>query len=125
MVRLLASTALFIVGKNMYKFIFAVSLLFVVSCTGIRDRITYNMELFYIEEGLTRQGELVREHLRNTCCQGKQFQQTTDCYAALDTYITIKERTSYHVNMMRYLGRITDERPELPKVSIEGDPVCE
>ena len=117
--------ALFIVGKIMLRAICLFSIVLVASCTGIRDLTTYNMELFYIEEGLTRQGDLVKEYLRNTCCHNKEFQKTTDCYAALDTYITIKERTSYHVNMMRYLGRIIDERPKLPKVNIEGGNLCE
>ena len=118
-------TALFIVGKIMLRVICLFCIVLVASCTGIRDRSTYNMELIYIEQGLTRQGDIVKEYIRSTCCQGRRYQDSIDCYAALDTYVTIKERTKYHLDMMRYLGRFTDVRPELPEIIIEGDLVCE
>ena len=109
----------------MFKFICTIAILFIVSCTGIRDRNTYNMELIYIEEGLIRQGDLVKEYLKSTCCAGDQFQESIDCHSALDTYITIRERTPYHLQMMRYLGRLSDERPAIPQVVVEGDMLCE
>jgi hypothetical protein len=118
-------TALFIAGKIMLRAICLFSIVLVASCTGIRNRSTYNMELIYIEQGLTRQGDIVKEYIKSTCCQGGHYQDSIDCYAALDTYITIKERTKYHLDMMRYLGRFTDDRPELPEIIIEGDLVCE
>jgi len=109
----------------MSKVIFVITLLFMGSCTGIRDRNTYNIELIYLEEGLNRQGELVREYIRNTCCIGNEFHDSIDCHSALDTYITVKERTPYHLAMMRYLGRLAEDRPEVPEVVVEGAILCE
>jgi len=125
MARQLVFMALFIVGKIMVKIICTIALLLVVSCTGIRDRNTYNMELIYIEAGLTRQGELVREYLRSTCCEGRVFQESMDCHSALDTYVTVQQRTPYHLGMMRYLGRLSDSKPELPAIILEGALLCE
>lgn len=118
-------TALFIVGKIMLRTICLFSVVFVVSCTGIRNSSTYNMELIYIEQGLTRQGDIVKKYIKGNCCEGNKYKDSTQCYGALDTYLTIKTRTKYHMDMMRYLGRLSDVRPELPELIIKGDSICE
>lgn len=123
--RLQVSTALFIVGKNMFKLICTVTIIALASCTAIRDRSTYSLELVYIEQGLERQSEIVLEHIKSTCCTGKEFHDSQSCNSMVDTYITVKQRTPYHIGMMRYLGRLSDQRPEPPKVTIEGALLCE
>lgn len=123
--RLLVFTALFIVGKIMCKIICIALSLFMVSCQGIRNTATYNMELIYIEQGLTRQSITVGLFLKMKCCEGKKFLNTEYCTNTRDTYVTIKSRTAYHLGMMRYLGRLTETRPEPPKLNIEEYPVCE
>ena len=118
-------TALFIVDKIMCRFIcIALSLLMVI-CQGIRNANTYNMELIYIEQGLVRQSITVGLYLKDKCCEGKKFLKSESCAQVRDTYVTIKERTAYHLSMMRYLGRLTETRPEPPKLNIEEYPVCE
>ena len=118
-------TALFIVGKIMVKFVCTMCLLLMVSCTAIRDSNTYNLELIYIQQGLERQGEIVLEYIKSTCCLGSKFTDTLQCNSSVDTYVTIKERTPYHLDMMRYLGRLSNFRPEPPKIIIEGALLCE
>lgn len=125
MARLLAFTALFIVGKTMPRLICLLSMCALASCTAIRNSNTYNLELIYIQQGLDRQGELVLEHIKKTCCLETEFTDSLDCNSMVDTYITIKKRTPYHLDMMRYLGRLTDERPELPVIDIDGGELCE
>jgi len=118
-------TALFIVGKIMFRLICLLSMCTMVSCTPIRDRNTYNLELVYIQQGLERQGEIVLDHIKSTCCLGSKFSDSLECNSMVDTYITVKERTPYHLGMMRYLGRLTEDRPEPPKVVVEGALLCE
>lgn len=118
-------TALFIVGKIMRWLIYLFIVFIVAGCTPLRDRNTYNLELIYIQQGLERQSEIVLEHIKGTCCLGNEFTDTLYCNSTVDTYMTIKERTPYHLDMMRYLGRLSNFRPEPPKVIIEGALLCE
>ena len=118
-------TALFIVGKIMCRLICIALSLFMVSCQGIRNTTTYNLELMYIEQGLVRQSATVGLYLKDKCCEGTKFLNTEYCANTRDTYVTIKERTAYHLGMMRYLGRLTETRPEPPKFKVEEYPVCE
>ena len=111
--------------KLLLKCILLVVLLIVSSCTGIRNVGTYSMELVYLEMSLTRQGELVKEYIKTNCCSGSSYQESIDCHAAVDTYLTVKQRSKYHLDMMRYLGRLSDDRPELPQIVVEGALVCE
>ena len=124
-VKLLVFMAIFIVGKIMFRIICLFSMCTLASCTPIRDRNTYNLELVYIEQGLERQGEIVLEHIKSTCCNEQEFTDSLECNSMVDTYVTIKERTPYHLAMMRYLGRLTEERPKPPKVVVEGALLCE
>ena len=125
MARLLVSTVLFIVGKIMRRLICLLTMCALASCTAIRNSNTYNLELTYIQQGLDRQGKLVHELIKKTCCRGTEFKDSLYCNSMADTHITVKNRTPYHLAMMRYLGRLTDERPELPVIDIDGGELCE
>ena len=117
--------ALFTVGKIMCRIICIAFSLCMLSCQGIRNSATYNMELIYIEQGLVRQSVTVGLFLKMKCCEGTKFLDTERCADTRDTYVTIKKRTAYHLGMMRYLGRLTDIRPDTPKFKVEEYPVCE
>ncbi len=123
--RQLVFTVFFIVGKSMCRLICIVISLFMVSCQGIRNTTTYNMELMYIEQSLLRQSATVGLYLKYKCCEGNKFLNSESCDKVRDTYVTIKNRTAYHIGMMRYLGRLTEFRPEPPKLKVEEYPVCE
>ena len=125
MVRQLAFTALFIVGKSMLRVICIVFSIFMVSCQGIRNPAIYNLELVYIEESIRRQNDIVEHYLKSSCCEQGKISVSTHCQSILDTYKTVKDRSSYHLDMMRYLGRLTDKRPFHTKLVIEGDKLCE
>ena len=120
---------LFIVGKTMFKTLFTsvfiLCLMCLVGCRGIRNTAVYNLELIYIEQGLRRQSATVGLYLKTKCCNGKNFIDTEECTKTRDTYVTIKNRTGYHMAMMRYLARISDSRPEPAKLDIEGHLICE
>lgn len=118
-------TALFIVDKIMFRVICIVISIFMVSCQGLRNPATYNLELIYMEESLRRQNDIVEAYIRSTCCLDSKISITTHCQDALDTYKTVKVRSPYHFAMMRYLGRLTEERPFHTKLVIEGDHLCE
>lgn len=123
------STAFYIVDKAMRYFNITSLLVgitfFMVSCRGIRNTVNYNLELIYIEQGLRRQSITVGLYLKAKCCEGTKFIDTTECKDIRDTYVTIKERTSYHMDMMRYLARMADEKPQIKKLEVEGHPICE
>ena len=125
MARLPVFTALFIVGKIMCRIICIALSLFMVSCQGIRNPAIYNLELIYMEESLRRQNEIVEAYLKSTCCSEGKISITTHCQDALDTYKTVKVRSPYHFGMMRYLGRLTEDRPFQTKLVVNGDHLCE
>ena len=123
--RLLKSTATYTVGNNMHKILLIILSLLALSCTGIRDTNTYKLELLYIEQGLKRQSSAVGKYLKEKCCLGGKFVDSALCNTTRDTYVTIKIRTTYHMDMMRYLGRLSDQKPDMPKIKVMEHPICE
>lgn len=123
------SMALFIVGKIMLRYLFLLvavaSSLGLLSCVGIRNRDVYSMEVIFLEQSLMAQNDLVRKYLESSCCLEGKFMDEINCSDALDTYVTIRERLIYHTDKMRYLGRLSEHDPELPKLEITSEGICE
>jgi hypothetical protein len=96
-----------------------------LSCAGIRNLVTYQLELQFIQQGLERQNEVVLAHIQAVCCDRGRYTGSLECESMSDMYITLRERATYHFDMMRYLGRISDDRPQLPEFTVEGETLCE
>ena len=117
---------IFIVGKIMRLFILVFCLAAFTSCVAIRDTAVYNMELMFLEKTILYQNKAVKKYLNTHCCSNGVFNATSkECGQHLDTYITIKSRMNYHTDMMRYLARIIEQKPDLPKLEIDGEGLCE
>jgi hypothetical protein len=96
-----------------------------LSCTGIRNNDVYNLEVNFLGQVILKQNELLKQYLDTQCCYEHEFTDSKQCREALDTYLTSKVRVPYHLDMMRYLGRFTEEKPVLPALSIVTEGICE
>ena len=123
--KLPVSTATSTVGEIMKKIIAILLGASLIGCTALRDRTVYDMELHYVEEALNKQNKIVLEYLKAHCCIGTEFVTGAKCGHDLDTYATVSIRTKYHISMMRYLGRIIETKPPIPKLKVSSVGLCE
>lgn len=123
--RLLIYMVIYIVGRFMYKLLCIMCIFVLCSCQGIRNTASYNLELVFLEQGLKRQSIAVGLYLKMKCCKNGSFINDASCNKLKDTYVTVKERTDYHIDMMKYLGRLSEDRPKLHNLDVERYPICE
>lgn len=90
-----------------------------LGCNAIRDPSVYATEIQFIDMTVQRQAGVVHRFLTENCACDEsnvwtatsEAAQDSECAAAADWYITVQARWAWHLEMMRYNGRLTDTDP--------------
>jgi uncharacterized protein YceK len=92
----------------------------------IRDKTVYATEVQYVDMTVRREAPAVRRFLMTACTCSVTFEwtataegvSTDECAAAADWYRVYTSRWAWHIEMIRYNGRVTDTDPgQIPEVT--------
>ena len=89
----------------------------------LRDPDVYKNEIAFMQMALEQDTELLKHHLADgscTCEDGAWV--TVECEDTALNILVIENRLDWHIGMMMYLGKQTEERPpeEPPEVPEPG-----
>jgi len=78
----------------------------------VRDAKVYQVELDQYDSWATKQAELLRGFMAESCtCDAAQKFETKECRDAADFVLTIEARAAWHKAMSLYNASLTEERP--------------
>lgn len=85
----------------------------------LRNPDVYRNEIAFLQMALEQDTELLEEHLADGTCKCEDGSWTSEsCETAALNVLVIRHRLGWHIDMMLYLGRLSDTRPpaEPPEV---------
>lgn len=101
------------------RYLIVLSMLMVVGCNkpAVRDAGVYKQELDFIDAAAKETVESGKAVLKQKCkcispVEGVDVFETVECDKLASTVLVIESRMQYHTDFMRFLGGISDERPE-------------
>lgn len=89
----------------------------------LRDPDVYKNEVAFLQMALEQNTALLEHHLADGSCSCEDGAWTTvECEDTAFNILVVQKRLDWHVAMMMYLGKVSDERPpkEPPEVPAPG-----
>lgn len=89
----------------------------------LRDPVVYKNELTFLQMALEQDTALLEHHLRDGSCSCEEgFWTSVECEDTARNILVVQHRLDWHVAMMLYLGKQSEERPprEPPEVPDPG-----
>lgn len=78
----------------------------------LRDPEVYQAEIAFLQMALEQDTLLLEHHLADGSCSCEDGAWTTvECEDTALNVLVIRHRLGWHVDMMHYLGKLSDERP--------------
>lgn len=92
----------------------------------LRDPEVYRNEIAFMQMALEQDTELLQHHLNDGSCTCEDGAWTTvECEDTALNILVVQNRLQWHVDMMHYLGKLTEERPpEEPPEVPEPSTLC-
>jgi hypothetical protein len=93
----------------------------------LRDPEVYENEIGFLQMALEQDTELLEEHLTDgSCtCDDAGSWNSDLCETTALNILVIQHRLEWHVEMMRFLGKLTETRPsEVPPEVPETSTLC-
>lgn len=98
-----------------------------LGCTShiVRGEETYKAELKLYDSWATKQSDLLKLYVRDSCvCEEKRF-TSKECRDAADLILTVDARHDWHREMSLYLAGLRESRPpEIPPEIPSNETLC-
>ena len=93
--------------------------LIVLGCHGvIRDEAVYKTEVKFMEAASIQEAESITQLVKTHCkCENGSF-VNKDCEKAAKRALVVQSRVPWHVSMMMYNARLSDDRPAVDPPSV-------
>lgn len=92
----------------------------------LRDPQVYKNEIAFMQMALEQDTELLEHHLNDGSCTCEDGEWSRiECEDTALNILVIQNRLQWHVDMMHYLGKLSEERPpEEPPAVPEPSTLC-
>jgi len=92
----------------------------------LRDPVVYKNEIAFMQMALEQDTELLEHHLKDGSCTCEDGAwASVECEDTALNILVIQNRLQWHVDMMHYLGKLSEERPpEEPPEVPEPSTLC-